>query len=70
MRAAIKRLFDSGDVATEAEAIQLTWEKHIQPHIEFSESINPYVYNQQKWREERFWNEECDNILKAYGGLF
>lgn len=26
-------------------------------------------YNEQKWREERYWNEECDFCLKHHKSL-
>ena len=28
------------------------------------------MYDQHRWRVNRFWNEHCDNIFKAYSQLF
>lgn len=33
----------------------------------------PYYFDAldtQKWRDERYWNEECDNLLKSHYPLF
>jgi len=32
--------------------------------------MTPYNYNQHRWRVERYWNEPCDNIYKAFAPLF
>ena len=45
MRSAIKRYFDSGDAATEAEAITLLWEQNLLPHKLQMEAKDPYYYN-------------------------
>lgn len=31
---------------------------------------DPFFYCQQEWRDERYWNEPCDNLFKAYQPLF
>ncbi|EGR29347.1 leucine rich repeat protein [Ichthyophthirius multifiliis] len=41
------------------EAIKLFWEENL-------EQIFVEKYNSQKWRTERYWNEECDYCLKNY----
>ena len=28
------------------------------------------MYDQQSWRSNRYWNEPCDNLYKAYAPLF
>eukprot|EP00347_Sterkiella_histriomuscorum_P017331 403349792 len=74
MKAAIKRYFESGDVESELEAIDILESSHLRPIKDGSDSslqmMMRYNYNQQRWRQERFWNEPCDNILKAFAPLF
>ncbi len=43
------------------EAVKCFIEKNL---VEFNEA------NSHKWRSERYWNEECDNIIKANITLF
>ena len=50
-----------GDVDTKPGAVKNFIEKNL---VEFNEA------NAQKWRIERYWNEECDNIIKANITLF
>lgn len=40
----------------------MMYEKNLIP---FYGHLNP-----QKWRDERYWNEECDNILKSHFPIF
>ncbi|EGR31140.1 leucine rich repeat protein [Ichthyophthirius multifiliis] len=42
------------------EAMNLFWDEHLE------NIINEEKYNAQKWREEKYWNEECDYCLKNY----
>ena len=32
--------------------------------------MNPYQYDQMRWRKDRYWNEPCDNLYKAFEPLF
>ncbi|EGR32874.1 leucine rich repeat protein [Ichthyophthirius multifiliis] len=42
------------------QALQFLWEEHL-----FQELSNE-SYNPQIWRNQRYWNEECDTCLKFY----
>lgn len=50
------------DVDSEAAALEKLMLKHIIP--------NCSQFNCQSFREKRYWNEECDNILKSHFALF
>ena len=50
------------EATSKAEAIRLMYEKNLVPQYGH---LNP-----QKWREERYWNEEVDNIYKAHFPIF
>ncbi|KAL4456118.1 hypothetical protein ABPG74_014079 [Tetrahymena malaccensis] len=41
------------------EAVKMFWDEHL------AQEINSQ-YNLQTWRNERYWNEECDTCLKNY----
>ncbi|EGR33095.1 leucine rich repeat protein [Ichthyophthirius multifiliis] len=41
------------------EAMKLFWEEHLEGNLD-------QRYNQQLWRNERYWNEQCDYCLKHY----
>lgn len=50
------------EVNSEVAAVEKLLQKHIIP--------NCSQFNCQIFREKRYWNEECDNILKSHFGLF
>jgi len=68
LRLAIKKCYETGEVENELDAVELFYERHIEPL--YLGTLEKYLYNQQRWRDERYWNEACDNILKAYAPLF
>mmetsp|Transcript_6520 Transcript_6520/g.891 ORF Transcript_6520/g.891 Transcript_6520/m.891 type:complete len:85 (+) Transcript_6520:63-317(+) len=41
-----------------AEAVKSLWDEHL------FEEVNKY--NSQKWRNDKYWVEECDIVLKNY----
>ena len=69
-RLAIKRYFDSiiyinciaKEVDTEEAAVERFFTINIAP--------NCSQFNCQQFRNNRYWNEECDNILKSHISLF
>ncbi|KRX05204.1 hypothetical protein PPERSA_06838 [Pseudocohnilembus persalinus] len=46
------------------EALKKLWDEHLEPVI--GPGNNIYMDKQQKWRNERYWNEDCDYCLKNY----
>lgn len=61
---------DSGKAKSEEEAIELLWEEYLLPLRQETYQIDPYFYDYHRWRVERYWNEPCDNLYKAYANLF
>jgi hypothetical protein len=61
LRLAILRYYDTQKVQTRAEAVKKLFAAHM-----LKMQNQP---NSQLWREERYWNEECDNIYKANWSL-
>ena len=49
--------YESKELSTRVEAISKLFTDHI--------CKTGYEYVSHKWRMERYWNEECDNIFKA-----
>lgn len=70
LRLAFKRYFDSGEEFTEADALKKVHMEHLQKYQNKMMSDNAYILDFQKWREDRYYNEDVDNILKAYKPLF
>lgn len=70
IKSGLKRYFESGDVENEVDAIGQLIINNLNPLQESSDISYPYNYNQHRWREERYWNEACDNIYKAFAPLF
>ena len=54
--------FLAKEVITKLDAIKAIYEKNLQPYFGH--------LNTQKWRDERYWNEEVDNIYKAHFPIF
>lgn len=46
------------------EALKMLWSEHLDAVM--GEKGNKYYDYQQKWREENYFNEECDYCLKHY----
>jgi hypothetical protein len=61
LRLAILRYYDTQKVQTRVEAVKKLFDAHM-----LKMQNQP---NSQLWREERYWNEECDNIYKANWSL-
>jgi hypothetical protein len=61
LRIPILRYFDTQKVQTRAEAVKKLFDAHL-----LKMQMQP---NSQLWRDERYWNEECDNIYKANWAL-
>ncbi len=71
-RLALKRYYESiplaihtrvaKEAATEPAAVESLLEQNLAP--------NCAQFNCQEFREKRYWNEGCDNILKSHFGLF
>ena len=58
IRLGLKRYFESGTCDSELEAMTRTLEDHVNPYCQ--------QYDVNKFRKEVYWNEYCDNVLKAY----
>jgi len=50
------------EVESEPRAVEKLFQQHIIP--------NCAQFNCQEFRDNRYWNEECDNILKSHISLF
>ena len=58
----IYTFFIAKETTSRAEAVKWMYEKNLLPaygHL-----------NLQNWRDERYWNEEVDNVLKAHFPIF
>lgn len=66
VKMSIKRYFETGDTSSELDAVDMFCERNLFPLKKEIELNEHYLYDQQKWRSERYWNEACDNILKAF----
>ena len=62
MRLAFKKYDETKEAPSKADAIKMLYEKNLVP---FYGHLNP-----QKWRDERYWNEEVDNVLKSHFPIF
>lgn len=62
MRLSFKRYEETKEASSKSEAVRMMYERNLLPHYGH---LNP-----QKWREERYWNEEVDNIYKAHFPIF
>jgi hypothetical protein len=73
LRCAILKFCENKAVAgieTEADSVKHLNTIYLEPHkIEMLNS-EPFFYDLQEWRKQRYWNEHCDNIFKAYAPLF
>lgn len=70
LRTALKKYVEPGFLDNEPEAIDRFWHEYLEVHANEVNVERPYFYNQHRWRLERYWNEPCDNIFKAYAPLF
>lgn len=61
-RLAIKRYEETKIASTKAEAIKMMYEKNLFPYFG--------KQNPQAFRDNRYWNEEVDNIYKSHLQLF
>jgi hypothetical protein len=57
LKLSIQRYYDTGAVPTRVEAVKKLYDTHL---CKYAGNLDS-----QRWREERYWNEECDNILQA-----
>jgi len=62
VRLAEQKFITSGNITSYAEAVEKMLNEHVLPFI----ALNDPIYNAQKWRETRYWNEECDTVYKSY----
>lgn len=62
VRVSEEKYLKSGTVSTIVEATQKIINENCKPLFE--------KYNQQKWRNEVYWNEPCDECLKYYKVIF
>ena len=62
VRISDERYLSKKVVATLPEAVEKVLNEHLIPYIKPNEAL----FNPQKWREEQYWNEECDTVLKSY----
>ncbi|KRX01621.1 hypothetical protein PPERSA_00328 [Pseudocohnilembus persalinus] len=56
-----KYIFKYKSTQSHYEALRMLWDEHLEKHFT--------KFDQQKWREERYWNEDCDYCLKHYKKL-
>ena len=57
-------------MATEAEAVERMTNDYWKVLEERVIRELPYLYDPHQWRVDKYWNEPCDNIMKAYAPLF
>lgn len=50
------------EATSKTEAVRMMLEKNLYPNYGH---LNP-----QKWRDDRYWNEEVDNIYKSHFPIF
>jgi hypothetical protein len=62
VRLALKRYEDTKIASSKSEAIKMVYERNLYPSFGKDDS--------QKFRDERYWNEEVDNLLKSHVQLF
>lgn len=62
VRLAEQKYITSGSITSYSEAVDKMLNDHVLPYI----TLNDATYNAQKWRESRYWNEECDTVYKSY----
>jgi hypothetical protein len=70
LRTALKKYIEPGFLDNEADAVENFWNEYLNVHYAETNLEKPYFYSQHKWRLDRYWNEPCDNIFKAYAPLF
>ncbi|CDW85738.1 UNKNOWN [Stylonychia lemnae] len=63
MRVALKKYHSSGFCKTQSEAVAKLIDKNFMP------IQNSILYQNHGWRTQRYWNEGCDNALKAFRPL-
>jgi hypothetical protein len=62
VRLAEQKFITSGTTTSYSEALQRILNEHVLPYIKQNDSL----FNANKWREERYWNEKCDIVYKSY----
>jgi hypothetical protein len=67
MKIAIRKFCNNGPYESEAQALDVLDKDFLTP---LKINCPLYTYDSQRWRVERYWNEPCDNMLKAYHSLF
>jgi hypothetical protein len=70
IRSAMKKYCENGELENEGDAVDRFWNDYLHPYKNKMQVSHPYQYDTHKWRINRFWNEHCDNIFKAYSQLF
>ncbi|CDW85718.1 UNKNOWN [Stylonychia lemnae] len=63
IRLAVKRYFESQLAPNEASAVQMMIDNNLNP-------TSDHIIRAQQWRRKFLWNEQCDNLLKAYMPVF
>jgi hypothetical protein len=60
----VRKLFKilAGIAKTESEGITMFMDSFLLKH--WKEEFT------QNWRERRYWNEECDNLIKVFKSMF
>jgi hypothetical protein len=69
LRCSLIKYCENGNL-DEATAIQTLANDFLYPYMRETSLEDPFFYNQQEWRVNRYWNEPCDNLFKAYQPLF
>lgn len=62
VRLADQKFISTGTVNTFPEAVDKLLNDHVLPYI----NANTSIFLSQKWREERYWNEQVDTVYKSY----
>jgi len=62
VRLAEHKYLSSGVVTTYGESMRLLMEECMGPYLA--------TFNHNSWRQERYWNEEVDTVLKSYFPIF
>lgn len=62
VRLADQKFIQNGLASTFPEALEKTLNEHVLPYV----NQNDQYFVPQKWREERYWNEEVDTVYKSY----
>jgi hypothetical protein len=70
MKVTIRKICENGPEESEAKALQVLGRDYLDMHRDMILKLAPYTYDSHKWRVDRYWNEPCDNLIKAYSSVF